>query len=204
MIARTILFATTLLSASGAFAQDLPPGYTIAPAPPEARGKQITEASGLVFTDAQGWYRLSYATDGKLYDDGKSTSFAVTNDQGAEVQLNFARAPFGTPVADMSFDQIQAAQPHQFDPRSDMEKQLAEQTIKDRHILMLTPTTPGAAAKPVRVAVWVMPQADASVIWLGMAASPKGFLIINGAGPSVQAIETYLKSHLQIAEGFVR
>ncbi len=202
---RAAFFAAGLLSAGGAAAEDLAPGYVIAPAPPEARGKQTTEASGLVFTDSKGWYRLTYGTDGRFQDDGKSTSFIVTNDQGAEVQFNFIRSPFSTPVADMSFDQIQATQPRQFDPRSDMEKQLTDQQIRDRHILMLSPPAAGAPApKPVRVAVWVMPQPDATIAWLGIAASPKGFLIINAVGPNVQAIETYLKSHLQVAEGFVR
>jgi hypothetical protein len=87
---------------------------------------------------------------------------------------------------------------HQFDPRSDMEKQLAEQTIKDRHIMML------GAGKPLRVAVWVIPQPDNSVLWLGVVGGNKGFLVINAAGPNVQAIEGYLKSHLQMAEGFVK
>ncbi|HVZ29001.1 MAG TPA: hypothetical protein VG839_01315 [Asticcacaulis sp.] len=160
----------------------------------------MTEGSGLAYTDAKGWYRLTYAADAKAFDDGKSASFAVTTDLGAEVQLNLSRAPFNPPVIDVSFDQIQAAQVHQFDPHSDMETQLAEQTVKDRHIMMLG----GGTAKPMRIAVWVMPQPDNSVLWLGVAAGNKGFLVINAAGPNVQAVEGYLKAHLQIAEGFVR
>jgi hypothetical protein len=197
---RLILLAAALLAAGNASAAGLPPGYAFAPAPAETLGKQVAEGTGLVYTDAKGWYRLTYGADAKAYDDGKSASFAVMTDQGAEVQLNFSRSPFDKPITDLSFDQIQAAQAHQFDPHSDMEKQLAEQTVRDRHIMMLG----GGAGKPLRVVVWVIPQPDNSVLWLGVAAGNNGFLVINAAGPNVQAVETYLKAHLQIAEGFVK
>lgn len=197
---RLFLLAAALLAAGNASAEGLPPGYAFAPAPAEALGKQVSEATGQVYTDTKGWYRLTYGVNAKAYDDGRSTSFAVTTDQGAEVQLNFSRVPLDKPITDLSFDQIQAAQAHQFDPHSDMERQLTEQTVKDRHIMMLG----GSAGKPLRLAVWVLPQPDDSVLWLGVAAGNKGFLVINAAGPNVQAIETYLKAHLQIAEGFVK
>lgn len=207
---RVVLFAAMVLAAGNASAQTgtgqaLPPGYAFASAPPEALGKAVAEVSGMAFTDVKGWYRLTYDASGKFFDDGKSASFAVTTDQGAEVQFNFSRSPFSSPANDVSLDQIQAEQAHQFDPRSDMEKQLAEQTIKDRHIMMLGGGgANGNVAKPLRVAVWVIPQPDNSVLWLGVVGGNKGFLVINAAGPNVQAIEGYLKSHLQMAEGFVK
>ncbi len=200
---RLLLLAAALLAAGHASAAGLPPGYAFAPAPAEALGKQATETTGLAYTDAKGWYRLTYGADAKAYDDGRSTSFAATTDQGAEVQLNFSRVPLDKPITDLTFDQIQAAQAHQFDPHSDMERQLAEQTVKDRHIMMLGGGPNAGTAKPLRVAVWVMTQPDDSVLWLGVVAGNKGFLVINAAGPNVQAVEGYLKAHLQIAEGFV-